>query len=112
MYIRGMEIEFFSNLVVRQVQPHEIQAQYPHPQGLVMTSEDRVRQIVEASLTGLAQIALTLGLGIVVPLLDHLRTVTSWTKDTVWPTQGTDGRKAFGVVDEGLNVYHGVSIAH
>src|SRR2546426_194060 len=69
MHIRGMEIEFCGNLVVRQVQPHEIQAQYPHPKGLMMTGEDRVRQIVEASLTGLAQVALTFGLSIVPPCL-------------------------------------------
>src|SRR5262245_57278006 len=78
----------------------------------MMTGEDRGRHIVEAALTGLAQGALTLGLCIIVPLLSHRRTVTSWTTDTVWPTQGTDGLKALGVVDEGWHVYHGVSIAH
>jgi len=112
MYIRWMEIKFLGNLVVRQVQPHEIQAKYPHPKGLMMTGEDHVRHIVEASLTGLTQVALPLGLGIVAPLFGYTRTVTRWTKDAVWPTEGTDGLKAFGVVDERLNVYHGVSIAH
>ncbi len=80
-----MEIAFGGHGVVRQVQPQAIQAQYPHPEGLMMTGEDRVRQIVEASLTGLAQGALTLGLGIVTPLFDNLRTVTRWTLDTVGP---------------------------
>ena len=28
-----IEIEFVGDLVVREVEPHEIQAQYPHPRG-------------------------------------------------------------------------------
>lgn len=72
-----------------------------------MASKDRVRQIVEASLTQLAQIALTLGLSVVSPLFDDLRAITAWTPHTVWPTQVPNGLKTFGVVDERLNVYHG-----
>ena len=71
--------------MVREVEPHEIQAQYPHPQGLMMTGKDRVRQIVKASLAGLAQVALTLGLGVIASLLRNLKTITTWTTDTVWP---------------------------
>ena len=33
-------IEFLSNLVVRQVKPQEIQAQYPYPKRLMMTGKD------------------------------------------------------------------------
>ncbi len=80
-----IEIEFLGNLVVREVEPHEIQAQYPHPQGLMMTGKDRVRQIVKASLAGLAQVALPLGLGVVASLLSNLKAITTWTKDTIWP---------------------------
>jgi len=80
-----IEIEFLGNLVVREVEPHEIQAQYPHPQGLMMTGKDRVRHIVKTSLAGLAQVALPLGLGIVAPLLSNIKTIITWTKDTIWP---------------------------
>ena len=51
----------------------------------MVTGKDRVRQIVEALLTGLAEVALPLGLGIVTPLFGNLRTVTRWTLDTVGP---------------------------
>ena len=71
-----------------------------------------VCQIVEAWLTGLAQIALTRGLGVVVPLFRHRRAITRGTMDTVRPAQATNGLKTFGVVDERLNVYHGASIAY
>jgi hypothetical protein len=51
----------------------------------MMTGKDRVRQIVKTSLAGLAQVALTLGLGVIAPLLRNLKTITAWTTDTVWP---------------------------
>ena len=86
--------------MVREVEPHEIQAQYPHPKGLMRTGKDRVRQSVKASLAGLAQGALTLGLGVVASLLSALKTLTTWTTDAVWPAEGADGLKTFGVVDE------------
>ena len=80
-----IEIEFLGNLVVREVESHEIQAQDPHPQGLMMAGKDRVRQIVKASLAGLAQGALTLGLGVIAPLLGNIKTITMGTRDPVWP---------------------------
>jgi hypothetical protein len=51
----------------------------------MMASKDRVRQIIKASLTGLAQVALTLGLGVIAPLLGNIKTITMGTRDTVWP---------------------------
>ena len=77
--------QFFGNVVIREIEPYEIQAQYPYPQGLMMPGKDRVRQIIKASLTGLAHVALTLGLRVVTPLLRQLTTLTPWTTDTVWP---------------------------
>lgn len=52
----------------------------------MVTGKNRVRQIIAALLTGLAEVALTLGLGLVMPLFDNLRTVTPWTLDAVGPT--------------------------
>ena len=80
-----IEIEFLGNLVVREVESHEIQAQDPPPQGLMMAGKDRVRHIVKASLAGLAQVALTLGLGVIAPLLGNIKTITMGTRDPVWP---------------------------
>ena len=66
----------------------------------MMTSKDGVGSIVEVAVTGLAQLALTLRLSVVTTVFGDLRAVTSWTTDAVWPAEGTDGLKAFGVVDE------------
>lgn len=76
-----------------------------------MTGNDGVRQVVDVSATGLAQITLTLGLGVVTAVLRDLRPRTRWTTDAVRPAHGPDGLNAFGVVDEGWHVYHGASIA-
>ena len=51
----------------------------------MVTGKDRVRQIVEALLTGLAKVALTLVLDLVTPLFGDLGTVTRWTLDAVGP---------------------------
>jgi hypothetical protein len=51
----------------------------------MMAGKDRVRQIIKASLAGLAQVALTLGLGVIASLLGNIKTITMGTKDTVWP---------------------------
>jgi len=85
MHVRLVEIEFLGHLSIREVQAHEVQAQHPDPKRLMMTSKDRVGSIVEVAATGLAQVALTLGLGVVTTLFGDLRAVTGWTTDTVWP---------------------------
>jgi len=107
-----IEIKFLGHLVMREMEPHAIQAQYPHPKGLRLIGKERVRQIVQPSLAGRAQRALTLGLRVVASLLRNLTTLTPWITDTLWPAEGTDGFKTFGVVDEGLYVYHDASIAY
>ncbi len=85
MHVVLIEIEFSCHLVVREVEPHKIQAEYPHAKGLMMAGKNRVRHIVKASLAGLAQVALPLGLGVVEPLFSNRKTLTPWTIDTVWP---------------------------
>ena len=80
-----IESECVGNVVVREVESHEIQAQYPHPQGLRMASKDRLRHIVKAALAGLAQVALTLGWRVIASLLGNINTITMGARDPVWP---------------------------
>ena len=78
----------------------------------MMPGKDGVRHIVKAALADLAHVALTLGLRVIAPLLRNLTTITPWTTDTIWPTEGADGSKTFGVIDEGLYVDHDASMAY
>ena len=43
-----VEVEFLGDLPVRQVEAHEIQAQHPGPQWLVMAGQNRAGEVVEA----------------------------------------------------------------
>jgi hypothetical protein len=75
-------------------------SRYTYPKGLVMPGKDGRGQIVEASATHLTQIALTVRLRVVATLFGDLWAVTGRTANAVWPAQGTDGFKAFAVVNE------------
>ncbi len=44
MHVVLLAIECLGTLVVREGKPYAIQAQYPHPKGLMMTGKARVRQ--------------------------------------------------------------------
>src|SRR5687767_11784484 len=77
----------------------------------MMTSKDRVSQLVKAPFTGLAQIALRLGLSVVAPRFGDLWTVAIGAPDAIGPAQIADGGEPFGVVHERLQVNHRASIA-
>ena len=93
-----VEVEFLGNLRSRQIEAHEIRAQNPDPQRLMMARKDRVRQIVKTALTGFAPRPLPLGLSVIVPLFDDLRTVAMGALNAVRPAHVADGGETFGVV--------------
>lgn len=78
----------------------------------MMASNDGVSHRVETSLTGLAKVALALGWRIVAPVLGDRWALTRWTPPPVWPAYVTDGFNTLGVVEAGLSVEHGASLAH
>ena len=86
VYVIFIEIKSLGTLMVREIAPHTIPAQYPHAQGLMRPGTEGVRQIVKAALAGLAHGALALGLRVIRPWLRHCTTITPWTTDPVWPT--------------------------
>jgi len=57
-----VEIEFLRDLLVRQIETHQIQTQDPLAQRLMVMSEDRIGQIVKIAVASLAVIALALAL--------------------------------------------------
>ena len=95
-----------ADLLIREIQPHEVEAENPDPQRLVMTGEDGPGQVVEVLPTGLATVAATLELGRIVTLLGDPRGVAMGTGDALWPSQLADGLEAFPIIDELLDVDH------
>jgi len=106
-----MEIEGLGPVVVREGEPHDLQAPDPHPQGLMRAGNARVGPLVQASLAGLAQGALTLGWGVSAPWLGQINTIPMGTGDTVWPASGADRLNPCGVVEERWSGYHDTSSA-
>ena len=89
-----------------EVQPHEVEAQDPDPQRLVVAGEDCPGQVVEPLAAAVALVALPLGLGVVVAVLGGPGTATLGAPYAVRPAHQADGLEALGVVDEGLDVDH------
>jgi hypothetical protein len=86
MDITAIQCQFFCNLVVGQVQPHEIETQDPHFQGLMMAGKDGVSQIIKAFVTVVTLIALTIWFRVIKATLDDMLRLTNGALDTVWPT--------------------------
>src|SRR3954452_339150 len=59
------------DLAVRQVYSHEVRAQDPGRDRLMMSGQNGSRQIIEAILAGLAQVSLSVPLAIVMAVADH-----------------------------------------
>src|SRR5215218_10033007 len=71
LHVRPAKAQLPGDLLVREVQPHEVEAQHPHPQWLVMPGQHRAGEVVEAPSTRLTAIALPSLLGVVAPVPDH-----------------------------------------
>ena len=54
LYITAIERQFVGNLLVRHVESHEVQTQYPDFQRLMMSGKDGVGQIIKACVTVVA----------------------------------------------------------
>src|SRR3954451_16510058 len=67
------------------VEAHEIQAQHPNPQELVMTDQHRAGEIVEARLAVPAQPALARVPGIVPAVPDHVVAVAGRAPHAIRP---------------------------
>ena len=69
-----------------------------------MPGEDRIGQIVEATVTGPALVALPLRLGLIPALLDDLAGVAVWAADALRPAEVADHLVALGVVGDPQDV--------
>jgi hypothetical protein len=65
--------QFLRDLTVRQVHPHEVRAQDPGRNWLMMSGQNGSRQVIEAVLAGLAQVSLSVPLAIVMTVTPLLR---------------------------------------
>jgi hypothetical protein len=104
LHVAHVEVEFPGDLLVRQVQAHEVKTQDPEPQRLMMAGENSVGEVVEARLTGQAPVALPVPLPLVMAVSRHLVAAALRALHALGPTQMPDGLEASGIVDQGLDV--------
>src|SRR5215467_5660479 len=95
-----MDGQLVGNLLVRQVQSHEIQTQDPDFQRLMMSGKNSVSKIIEACVAVVTLIALTSGFRIIKAALDDMLRRTRWTGDAIWPTQLPHGLITLDVIDQ------------
>ena len=95
-----IQIQFPSDLPVRQIQAQEIQTQQPDSQRLMVAREEGVREVIEVPPAAAAVVALSIGLSLVQAPLHHLRRVAMRTVHAVGPTQLSDHFKALLIVDQ------------
>jgi hypothetical protein len=92
------------NLLIREIQAHEIQTQYPDFQRLMMSRKNRVRQVIKVPITVMTLITLTGGFRVIKAALDDLLGFTRWTCNTVWPAQLANGLITLNLIDQILDV--------
>ena len=104
LHVRPTEPQFRSDLPVREVQSHEVDAQDPHPQRLVMSGQHRAREVVKAPGAGLAPIPLPVRLRVIAAVANHRCTVAPRAADARWPAVLPYHGEALGIVNQGRKV--------
>src|SRR4051794_4841939 len=104
LHVTNIEIKLPGDLMVRQVQAHEVEAQDPDPQRLMMAGENCVSQVIEARLAGRAAVTLALRLPVVMTMPGHLVTLAYRATHALGPPQTPDRLEAPGVIDQELKV--------
>ena len=85
VHVATIHVQFVGNLVVGQIQAHEIQTQYPQLERLMMAGKNGVRQIIKTCVTVGTLIALTGGFRVIKAALDDLFGLTRGARDAIWP---------------------------
>src|SRR5215468_1393559 len=83
LHITAIERQFVGNLLIRYIQAHEIEAQHPDFQRLMMARKNGVGQIIKAGIAGVALIALACRFRVIKATLDNLGGPTRWTRNAV-----------------------------
>jgi hypothetical protein len=92
-----------SDLLVRQVQAHQIRAQHPNPQRLVVSCENSIGKIIETTITITATIPLAANFARVVAILDDLTACAMRAANSLRPSQLTHHFIAFRIIDQPSN---------
>ena len=100
LYIGAGETQLLGDLPVREVQAHEVEAQHPDAQRLVMTGQDSAGQVVEAGAARRATLALPMRLGVVPAVTGGRGAAAGRAADAIRPAVLADQLEALRVIDQ------------
>jgi len=99
-----IQFQFGSYLTIGKVQTHEVEAEHPDGERLMMPSKDGTGQVIEGAVTHATEVALSVGLCFVTSVFDDFGGVAVGTFDTSGPAKLSNHLITFGVVDQSVNV--------
>src|SRR6476659_8868046 len=100
LHIRAGEAQFLSDLPVGEVEAHEVEAQHPDPQRLMMPGQHSAGEIIKATRTGLAPIPLPVRLRVVAAVAHHGGTAATGAAHALRPAMLPHQGEALGIVDQ------------
>jgi hypothetical protein len=101
-----IQTQFLADLMVGEIQAHEVQTQNPDLQRLVMPGQDGSRQIVEIAVTDRAAVFLPGGLARIATLFRYGCGGAVGAMHTFRPTQFADLGVTLGIVQQVLKMDH------
>jgi hypothetical protein len=107
VHVATIHVQFVGNLVVGQIQAHEIQTQYPHLERLMMAGKNGVRQIIKALVTVVTRVALTSSFRVIKATLDDLCGRTRGACDALWSAQFAYRLITLHIIDQILEAHIG-----
>src|SRR4051812_21094765 len=99
-----VQAQLLSDLLVRQVEPHEIQTQDPGPKRLMVSSQNSTAQVIEPRSAILTPVPLPMSLGFI--MADHGGAGTARAANAVRPSIVPDQLIALGIIDQGRQSDH------
>src|SRR4051812_44520884 len=101
-----VQAQLLSDLLVRQVEPHEIQTQDPGPKRLMVSSQNSTGQVIEPRPAILTPVPLPMSLGFIMAMADHGGAGTGRAANAVRPSIVPDQLIALGIIDQGRQIDH------
>ena len=95
-----VQAQLQGDLATGEVEPHEVEAQHPRAQRLVMAGQHRAGEVVEAGCACPAAIALAMGLRVVASVADHGLAVAARAAHALRPAPLAHEGEALGVVQQ------------
>ena len=104
------QIQLLGDLLLGQIQAHQIEAEHPDAERLVMSGEDGPGQVIEISAALPAVIALAGTLSIVAPTFPDVAGPAVRTLQAIGPAHLADGFITFVVINQLLHTDHADSM--